>query len=240
MLTQITQAFNNRGRMHLMSPTRKTTTEIFKEYDEDMVKHTNLFVVSMYNIICVNDIVIGLIADAFSKAKKTPIYKNIVKQKMNQVEKLVKSYEREVNRIVGNSEVNYANANDAFFTPDLADSIERLRLSFKQQLDKQKIAYSNELSWLEIARVMLEYAVSSRNVREKDLNKATRRGCIYFHMLDISKILVYYEMMMSNIHIGQKVNLNTPINHTMMARIDKLCTDAKRLEKTVNEMSQEV
>lgn len=240
MITEITQAFRNRGRMHIMSPVRKTTKEIFKEYDEDMVKHTNLFVVSMYNIICVNDIVIGLIGDAFSKVKKTPLYKNIVKQKMNQVEKMIKLYEKEVNRIVGNSGTNYANANDAFFTPDLADSIERLRLSFKQQLDKQKVAYSNELSWLEIARVILEYAVSSRNVREKDLNKATRRGCIYFHMLDISKILVCYEKIMVNLHIGQKVDLNTSTNHTMMGIIDKLCTDINRLENTIKEMTQEV
>lgn len=240
MLAQITNNFHNRGQMHLISPVRKTTTEIFKEYDEDMEKFTNLFVASMYNIICVNDIVIGLITDGFAKVKKSPLYKNLVKQKMNQVEKLIKSYEREINRIVGNSSENYANANDAYYTRDLADSIERLRLSFKQQLDKQKVAHSNELSWLEIARVMLEYAVGSRNVREKELNAKTRRGCVYFHMLDISKILLAYEKIMSNIHIGQVVDLNTPQNHTMMDRIDRLCTDGKRLQNTINEMSQEV
>lgn len=240
MLAQITNNFHSRGRMHIPSPVKKTTTEIYKEYDEDMLKYTNLFVASMYNIICINDIVIGLITDSFSKVKKSALYKNLVKQKMNQVEKLIKSYEREVNRIVGNSSENYANANDAYYTRDLADSIERLRLSFKQQLDKQKVAHSNELSWLEIAHVMLKYAVDVRSHREKELNAKTRRGCVYFHMLNISRILISYKMIMENLHLGQVVNLNTPQNHAMMDRIDRLCTDGERLQNTINEMTQAV
>ena len=87
---------------------------------------------------------------------------------------------------------------------------------------------------------MLKYAVDVRNHREKELNAKTRRGCVYFHMLNISKILISYKMIMENLHLGQVVNLNTPQNHAMMDRIDRLCTDGERLQNTINEMTQAV
>jgi len=240
MLAQITNNFHSRGRMHIPSPVKKTTTEIYKEYDEDMEKYTNLFVASMYNIICINDIVIGLITDSFSIVKKSPLYKNLVKQKMNHVEKLMKSYERTINSMTAKYSENYANANDAFYTTDLADSIERLRILFKSEIDKHKVEYSNEISWLEIARIMLEYSVSTRKQREKDINKATGRAEVYFHQLDLSKVFTIYKQIFPLLQLRTVINLNTPQCRAMFNRIDRKCNDVDRIQRTISEMTQEV
>ena len=72
MLTQTTQSYRNNGRMFLLKRVRKTKEEYYKEIDKDALKHRELFVASMYNIIGINDIVIGIITDAFAKEKKSP------------------------------------------------------------------------------------------------------------------------------------------------------------------------
>lgn len=239
-ITQITQAFNNNGRMHLFAPVNKKPRQIMKEYDEDAKKHGQLFLASMYNIICVNDIVIGLISDAFSIVKKSQLYRNNIKKKMNQVEKMIKAYEKDVNKVVGDRSESYANANDAFYTSELADSIERLRLIFKNEIDKHKEENSNSLSWLEITRVMLEYAVISKAKREEQLNMATHRGCKYFTFLDLSRIHTTYNQIYQYIYLKKQINLNTEQAKAMFRQIDKMCVNKERLENTIDQMSNEI
>lgn len=240
MITEITQAFHSRGRMHLLTPVRKTNRDIYQEYDADAEKHQALFLASMYNLVCINDIVIGLVGDAFSEVKHSILYKNKLKQTMNQVEKKMKTYERLLNNLTSNCSENYAEANDAFFTSDLADSITKLRFLFKNELDKHHIPNSHEIAWLEVARVMLDYSVSTRKVRERELNKATRRGVVYFNALDLSDILATYERMFQYIKIGRVIDLNTPQNKAMFAQIDRQCSDINRIQATINKMSNEI
>ena len=54
MLTQTTQSYRNNGRMFLLKRVRKTKEEYYKEIDKDALKHRELFVASMYNIIGIN------------------------------------------------------------------------------------------------------------------------------------------------------------------------------------------
>lgn len=240
MLTQTTQSYRNNGRMFLLKRVRKTKEEYYKEIDKDALKHRELFVASMYNIIGINDIVIGIITDAFAKVKKSPLYRNAIKQKMNHVEKLMKSYERTINSMTAKYSENYANANDAFYTTNLADSIERLRILFKSEIDKHKVEYSNEISWLEIARIMLEYSVATRKQREKDINKATGRAEVYFHQLDLSKVFTIYKQIFPLLQLKTVINLNTPQCRAMFNRIDRKCNDVDRIQRTISEMTQEV
>lgn len=240
MFQQITNDFHTKGRMHLLTPVKKKLATINKEFDEDAKKHTALFLASMYNIICINDIILGLATEAFSKIKKTPLYKHSLKRKINEVEKLIKSYEKVINRITINCSDNYAEANDTYFTAELENAIERLRLLFKNIIDKHNIAYSNELAWLEIVRLMIDYSVVIKNAREQDLNKVTHRGCIYFHALDLCRIQVVYEQIYNYIKLGCSVQLNTPDTKAMFNYIDKLCNDTERIQNTINQMSKEV
>lgn len=240
MILNITRNYHDNGRMYLLKYNKKSREQISSQYDEDVKKYGNIFLVSLYNLICINDIIIGLVTDAFSHVSKTALYKHDVKQKIGEVNKLLKAYEIYINKLVSKYSDNFADANDAFYTDDLAYSIELLRLLFKQELDKKNIEYSNELSWLEIARVMLEYSVICNKKREQELNEVTKRHNKYFDVLNIEHIYRTYEQIFHHIKLNRSINLNTPQCLAMFNKIDRMCLEQERIQNTINKMSKEI
>lgn len=210
-----------------------------EEFEKDVSRNMKLFLSCMYNQICLNDIVIGVITDAFSVVKKSSLYRHEVKMVMNQVERKIKSYERKVNRLTSKYSESYANANDAFFTEDLEDAVKELRACFENDLNEAKVPYAYELSWLQLVQTMLEYSNCSRKQREKDLNKATHRGWVYFNSLDLSDVLNRFNCVWSHIKINVAVDLNTEKNREVFRRIDKMCVDVNRIANTIKEMTNE-
>lgn len=125
--------------------------EIQNEFKQAVMKHERLVLAATYNILFVNDVVIGMVMDCFEVMKKEEQYKHRSKQLMNEVNKELKKYELMVNRVIGPSAEYFANGNDAFCT-EVRYYVDSLLFCVKSILDKQQVSNTLLLAHMETTR----------------------------------------------------------------------------------------
>lgn len=119
--------------------------------------HTELVLLSIYNVLFINDMVDGLVIDTFSELKKANLYRHQLKQLSNAMMQERHNYERLVNRCLGDRTGYLADANE-LYCDEVRRHVSTFTYTIKMQLDKRFVPNAMFLATLETARVLCESA----------------------------------------------------------------------------------
>lgn len=186
--------------------------EIQDEFKQAVMKHKRLVLAATYNILFVNDIVIGMAIDCFDVMKKEDQYKHKSKQLMNEVNKELKKYELMVNRVIGPSSEYFANGNDAFCT-EVRRYVDSLLFCVKSVLDKQQSPNSLLLAHMETTRFTCNLACEKveswmKKIEQTDRVFARKVSLRYLRLTELkNKIDRLCDFLYSSNHLSfQTVN----------------------------------
>lgn len=197
-------------------------------------QHESLVIATTYNILFTNDIVCGFVVEAIGKIQKSPLYKHRTKQLINQCSIERRKYETFINRIIGDKDDFFANANDSFRV-DIDKYLNTLYYSIKQAFDNNCIKHSDVISSLEVARTMCEFSCAQFDKRIKELKDTDSRfdGFAIEYMRLTSLLHKLHEVMRS-LDIPVTVNLNTPNCAAAINILSKKLIDGEIISKAIS------
>lgn len=108
--------------------------------------------------MCVNDLLTGICVQTANVIKATPLYRHKVKKLTNALIKARQKYDLSTMAMYKRDGVTVLDFFDAQ-NDELAQDVEMLRFQIKQDVDKVKAPYSNELSYLMLAEIIGHYAL---------------------------------------------------------------------------------
>lgn len=199
-----------------------------------ITQNESLVIAATYNILFTNDIVCGLVIDAIEKVKKSPLYRHRTKQLINQCSAERSSYEKLINRIIGDRNEFFANAND-LFREDIDKHLDVLYYSIKQVFDKHRIPNSGVISLLEQTRTMCEFSCAQFDKRVEELKKADNRfNGFALEYMRITSLLHKLNETMRSIDIPTTVDLNTESCINAINILSKKLVDGEVIAKAIS------
>ena len=205
-----------------------------KQANRVITKNESLVIAATYNILFTNDIVCGLIIESIAKGKKSPLYRQRTKQLINLCSKERAKYEKLMNRIIGDRDDFFANANDKF-REDIDNHLNILYYSIKQEFDKHKIANSDVVALLEEARTMCAFSCAQFDKRFKELMSADSRfsgfSLEYMRMTALERTL---NAIMQSLNLPTDINLNTENCVRAMNIISKKLANGESIARAIS------
>lgn len=197
-------------------------------------QHESLVIATTYNILFTNDIVCGLVVEAIGKTKKSPLYKQKTKQLLNMCSAEQRKYESFINRLIGDRDEFFANANDSF-REDVDKHLNVLYYSIKQAFDKSRIEHSDVISSLEVSRTMCEFSCAQFDKRIEELKQADNqfKGFALEYMRMTPLLQKLHEVMRS-LNIPVTVDLNTTNCTTAINVLSKKLADGGIIAKAIS------
>ncbi|MCZ2726265.1 hypothetical protein [Bacteroides caccae] len=199
-----------------------------------IAKNESLVIAATYNILFTNDIVCGLIIESIAKGEKSPLYRQRTKQLINLCSKERAKYEKLMNRIIGDRDDFFANANDKF-REDIDNHLNILYYSIKQEFDKHKIANSDVVALLEEARTMCAFSCAQFDKRFKELMSADSRfsgfSLEYMRMTALERTL---NVIMQSLNLPTDINLNTENCVRAMNIISKKLANGESIARAIS------
>lgn len=200
----------------------------------DEATDENITVTCIYNIILTNDLACARVANFLYHIKKSPQYKQQVKQEVKRLEKLTKTYERILMEVAA---VRGEFLSDITQTAEeeLGRDIELLRYSIEHEFLKSKCSNARLMSYVELACIMCQYACISLDKRIQEMkarNIPDAERVSYLRITDIFKSVSRLSEMLFE---GGYVRLNNSFScRTGLHIIEKKLTDAHLIAKAIN------
>ncbi len=205
-----------------------------EEADKIVSRHEPLVVACTYNILFTNDIVMGLILEAAEAIKKTPLYKQKVKQLLKGCEVERRKYEKLVEEIIGDKIEFFADANEVFMM-DVKQYVDTLFYSIKNELDKSDVPYSSAISKAQQACTMAGFACVQFDKRMEELKKTDIRlkkfSLQYLRLTTISHKL---SELMDAIPINRTIDLNVTPASQSLDIVSKKLADVDSIAKAIS------
>lgn len=204
-----------------------------EEADKIVSRHESLVVACTYNILFTNDIVMGLILEAAEAIKKTPLYKQKVKQLLKSCEVERRKYEKLVEAIIGDKIEFFAEANEVF-TMDVKQYVDTLFYSIKNELDKGDVPHSSAISKAQQACTMAGFACVQFDRRMDELKKTDIRlkkfSLQYLRLTTLSHKL---SELMDAIPIDRTIDLNVTPASQSLDIVSKKLADIDSIAKAI-------
>lgn len=200
----------------------------------DEATDENITVTCIYNIILTNDLACARVASFLYHVKKSPQYKQQVKQEVKRLEKLTQIYERMLIEVAA---VRAGFLSDVTQTSEeeLDRDIELLRYSIEHEFLKSKCSNARLMSYVELAYIICQYACLSLDKRIQEMkarNIPDAERVSYLRITDIFKSVSRLSEMLFE---GGCVRLNNSFScKTGMRIIEKKLTDAHLIAKAIN------
>ena len=124
--------------------------QTYNRTDRALERHTDVIMMTIYNLLYTGDVVSGYLHDAVCAYKKTKHYRHDKKQLINAVEKERLKYERDIFRVVGDKAEFFADSADKFIEHSgIESAISILYIAIKQTLDDAGIEDSDIFAKME-------------------------------------------------------------------------------------------
>ena len=205
-----------------------------EEADKIVSRHESLVVACTYNILFTNDIVMGLIVETAEAIKKTPLYKQKVKQLLRSCEVERRKYEKLVEGIIGDKIEFFADANEVFMM-DVKKHIDTLYYSIKNELDKSDVPHSSTISKAQQACTMAGFACVQFDKRMEELKKTDIRlkkfSLQYLRLTTTSHKL---SELMDAIPINRTIDLNVTPASQSLDIVSKKLADVDSIAKAIS------
>lgn len=198
---------------------------------ERIDSHMDTVLPITYNILFVNDIACSLIIDSLSDLRKEKgLHVYDTKMYAKKIDEARSKYEKKINKVIGDkcSEF-FADNNDAFLE-EVKKDLDVFYYSIKDVYDAHDIEYSELLSKLEMAHIILQYSCRMVDIRMSELKKIDSMfNSINLGYTKMSNVLRLFELMLSTLRVKCHIDLNTQRCKLAMEILDKDFSDMNKI-----------
>lgn len=203
---------------------------------EGISKNINLLI--YYNVLFVNDVACSMaweIVGTMRKESNAPIFRHMIKKKVNELEKYRTSYEKHIKKNFINDSYFFADAVDNL-KDYIMEDVKELSNSFFKLLDGE-IAHPELFVKMEVARTFAGLACLLFDKRQKELCSLNFHKLKDYYRLSELVTLVnsLYRVMLDRFKITGTIELSTPENEKMVAEIFSKLTDLEKLPEFILE-----
>lgn len=121
---------------------------------------SDMLVAVTYYWLFGNDLLCACVIDAIAALRRTPLYRQRVKQLLRRLDHERDRYERELNRVCSDRSDFFADANESVATA-VSHDIDMLYYALKQAYDTHRVPHSAAVARLQLAYGLATYACSS-------------------------------------------------------------------------------
>ena len=186
------------------------------------------------NILFTNDIVCGLVIDAVSELKRSPLNKQMAKRLGDKVWLERAKYEAVINRKFNKvkREEFFADAND-IVGDELKSHIDKLYYCIKQTYDKHFVGYSGIISRIQLTTIMCEYSCLQYEKRMKEIaefDKGVKTDVLSY--LRLTAMLSLLKQLVASIP-NTALPLNTSECELAIEIISKKLSDGRLISRAI-------
>lgn len=134
---------------------RQTVERIMGDGDQ-----RNMVAAVTYYWMFTNDLLCACVIDAIADLRRTPLYRQRVKQLLRRLDHERDRYEREMNRVCSDRSDFFADANESVAAA-VSHDIDMLYYALKQAYDTHRVPHSAAVARLQLAYGLAAYACSS-------------------------------------------------------------------------------
>jgi hypothetical protein len=205
--------------------------------DRALERHTDVIMMTIYNLLYTNDIVSGYLHDAVCAFKKTNHYRHEAKRLLNAVEKERIKYEHDIFRTVGDKAEYFADTAEKFIEASgIESAISILYVAIKQTLDDAGIEDSDIFAKMETARTLLDVCTEQHKWRINDLRKLdsdlSHIRCNHLSMDGATKTM---NRLMDSFSFGKDIDMNIPRVQQALDAVTRRLADCESIKQSISE-----
>lgn len=211
--------------------------QTYNRTDRALERHTDVIMMTIYNLLYTGDVVSGYLHDAVCAFKKTKHYRHDKKQLINAVEKERLKYERDIFRVVGDKAEFFADSADKFIEHSgIESAISILYIAIKQTLDDAGIEDSDIFAKMETSRALLDVCTQQHRWRITDLRKLdpdlSRLRMDYLSMENADKTM---NRLMDSFSFGCDINMNVPRVQQALDAVTRRLADCESIKNSITD-----
>ena len=194
----------------------------------------NFAATCIYNIIFTNDMACSQIVDLLYRMRKATGISFQAEQASARLEKHMKDYEKNMNKVYSSRASFVADANQVIENAICKD-VNSLKDTVKNKFIESGCSNPVLMTSVEIARLFIHIAISGFDKRMQEMNARgipDSGNLLYLRLFKLSKPI---EELFQRLYDGDRINLNNKKSRKAIRSIVKKLTDAKLIAKAINE-----
>lgn len=207
----------------------------YEKANQIIKSHESLVTAVTYNILFTNDLACGTIIEMMCQLRHSKIYRQRIKMLASVVDEHRHQYESFINRIICQSSVFFAEANDKF-TELVQPHVEHLHDAIRKVFEDNHIENAEVLARMELARTMVGYACVQFDSRMKMLwNTDNQFRSFRIKYMRMTNVRTWMDKLMSATQIERQVDLNTPEVTEALRRLEKHLSSANHIVEAIKQ-----